>query len=805
MNRQHMGTVVFAVISPGGRINLSLAGETTVGAVLPLVLEVCGADRSTPWTLTLASGRPLAAGQTLAASGVRHGSTLVLRPGPPPPSDMRPAPRDLGRLPVAELRVLSGPAAGRRVPLEPGEHRLGSHPYSRIVLRDPALARVHLVIAVGAGGSVIVAPAAPDAPCLLDGEPLAGPAAPRPGQVVRVGRSLLAFGRPGEGAAPAERPDLAVAGQAYLEAPAVPLARAGGLAIGGTAVGTALAAGVTAAVWGPHAALVPIGLAPVAGAGAVAWSRHGPAAARARFRARLADLDRTLASARSARRDELATAAPDAAELLARLEAAPRRWTRRPGQADWLRLRLGWADQPSGLAPYVAPRGAPALRTEAHRVAVRHATLHGAPVSVALAETGPLAIAGDPAACLALARWLAVQVVALHGPDDVALAAALPADEVDGFEWLPALARGREQAARLVDRLAALVVERGAARASGPAVVAILHGGVVPQAARALRGGARAGVHVIWLAAGDALLASCGAVVELPAGDAAPRLSVEGREPVALGGADGLTAELASRAAGALGTLPAAAPGRPDLADVLGAGPQPEHHVLSCWIRDRASGPPRRLRAALGLDAAGRPVELELRRTRPHVLVTGAPWTGKSRLLGCAVASLAVRHSPRTLNLVLIGRAFAGLAGLPHTLALLADPDEEELGRTLAALDAELRWRLASRGPAAPSLVVAADELPAPLTTRLLAALAGVARRGPALGLHLVLATRAPAEVEASLGAEVRARVAMGAPGAPAAAAGLDVMTAAVVSVNRMLGQPAKPDWPSGGSLQSSR
>jgi len=800
-----MGTVVFTVIAPGGRVNLSLAGETTVGAVLPLVLEVCDADRSTAWTLTLASGRPLAADQTLAAGGVGHGSTLVLRPGAPP-GRAPVAARDLGRLPVAEVRVLSGPAAGRRVPLEPGVHRLGSHPYSRIVLDDPSLARIHLVIAVEAAGGLTVAPAASDTACLLDGERLTGPARPRQGQVVTVGRTLLGFGRPGEGPQPPAAGVTALdAVPVYLEPPAMPLARAGGLALCGTAVGTALAAGVTAAVWGPHVSLVPIGLAPVAGAGAVAWSRHGHVAARTRFRARLAEVDRMLEAARAARLGELGAAAPDAAEVLSRLESGPRRWERRPGRPDWLRLRVGWADQPSGLAPYVAPRGAPALRTEAHRVAARHGTLHGTPVSLALPESGPLAITGDPAAGLALARWLAVQVVALHGPDDVALAAALPAECADGLEWLPGLARGREQAARLVGRLAALMVERGASRAAGPATVAILHDGLVPAAARALVAGGRAGVHVIWLAADGAPPPPCAAVLDLPGGGASPSLSVAGAEPVRLGGADGLTPELARRAAGALGTLPVAAPARPELADVLGAGVQPEHHVLRCWIRDRASPSPGRLRAALGLDAAGRPVELELRRTRPHVLVTGAPWSGKSRLLGCAVASLAVRHSPRTLNLVLIGRAFAGLAGLPHTLALLPEPDEEELERTLAALDAELRWRLAARAPAAPSLVVAADELAAPLTARLLAALGGVARRGPTHGLHLVLATRAPAEVEASLGTELRRRIAMGAPGAPAAAAGLEVMAAAVVSVNRMLGQPATPVWPSGGSLQSSR
>ncbi|HEY4025895.1 MAG TPA: FHA domain-containing protein, partial [Candidatus Dormibacteraeota bacterium] len=293
-----------------------------------------------------------------------------------------------GASPVAELRVVGGPGAGRRVPLERGEHRVGSHRYSRIVLADATLARVHVLVWVDAAGAVTVAPAGADATCRIDGERITGPVRLRPGQLLAAGRSLLTVGRPGDGAPPpgptALLPAMGASPMPYIEAPALPLARTGGLALGGAAAGTALAVGLTAATWGPPAALVPVALAPAAGAAAVVWSQCGHLRARARFRTRLALLDGALDAAREARLAQLVAAAPDAAELILRLESGGPSRVYMPGHPDFLRLRAGWADQPSGLGAFVVARGAPALRSEALRVAVRHGTLHGAPVSLLL-------------------------------------------------------------------------------------------------------------------------------------------------------------------------------------------------------------------------------------------------------------------------------------------------------------------------------------------------------------------------------------------------------------------------------------
>ena len=775
-----MARVVITVVAPARRVDLAVADETAVTALLPAVLHLCDADPSGSWTLSPKGAGPLAPERTLRECGVLHGSILLLEraaepvpaaavavPGPgaprpvparrdPPRSEPLPRPRrpprlrrpaartpEVRALPVAELRVVGGPSAGRRVPLEPGEHRVGSHRYSRVVLEDRLLARVHLVVSVDAAGAVTVSPAGGDGPCLVDGEQLTGPARLRPGQLVAAGRSLLAFGRPGEESPPSRGFAMAGIDAPRIEVPSLPLARANGVVLGGAAAGTAMAAGATAAIWGAPAALVPIALGPVAGFGVLAWNRRGHFAARARFRAGLLELDQALTTVREARLGELASAAPDAADLLHRLEVGALPQDRRPGGPDWLRLRVGWADRPSGLGAVVPPRGAPSLRTEAIRVAVRHATLRGAPVSLSLADGGPLGIAGDECEGLALARWLAVQVAVLHAPEHAVLTAALPTGE--GFEWLgglphalpslPALAVGEGPARALVDRLASLIVRRGANRVSGPEVVAILDCRVVPAVARALTAGRRVGVHVIWLAADDERRRACGAVIDLPAGDQRPSLTWPGLEVQRLGGADGLSPALARRAARAVrGPARRAGPGRVELADLLGAGDHAEAHVLAWWIRDRTSPRPLRLRAALGVDAAGCPVDLDL----GHVVVSGAAGTGKTELLQAMLASLAARHTPRTVRLLLLG-AFPGLARLPHTTEWR---DEEGL---LAGLEAELRQR--ARG-----LVVAVDEAPAtPLHERLLGVLSDAADQRPE-DVHLLVATRDPERVRAAIG-----------------------------------------------------
>src|SRR5439155_4040144 len=115
------------------------------------------------------------------------------------------------------------------------------------------------------------------------------------------------------------------------------------------------------------------------------------------------------------------------------------------------------------------------------------------------------------------------------------------------------------------------------------------------------------------------------------------------------------------------------------LTDLLGVGDPRRIDPAVTWRRRPARD---RLRIPIGVDPAGRPVELDLKESAeggmgPHGLVIGATGSGKSELLRTLVTGLAVTHSSQTLNLALIdfkgGATFAGMTALPHTCAVITN------------------------------------------------------------------------------------------------------------------------------------
>ena len=198
------------------------------------------------------------------------------------------------------------------------------------------------------------------------------------------------------------------------------------------------------------------------------------------------------------------------------------------------------------------------------------------------------------------------------------------------------------------------------------------------------------------------------------------------------------------------------------LASLLPFGGAPEE-VRRGWEAGGADPPPR-TRLAVAADG---PIEVDLVRDGPHVLVAGTTGAGKSELLRSLVAGLAVGTPPDHLAFVLVdykgGAAFDACARLPHVAGVVTDLDERLAERALRSLHAELRRReqlLRAAGAAdltayraragsapIPRLVVVVDEL-ATLAHDLpefVPSLVGVAQRGRSLGVHLVLATQRPA------------------------------------------------------------
>jgi len=169
------------------------------------------------------------------------------------------------------------------------------------------------------------------------------------------------------------------------------------------------------------------------------------------------------------------------------------------------------------------------------------------------------------------------------------------------------------------------------------------------------------------------------------------------------------------------------------------------------------------LRAPIGLGADG-VVELDLASEGPHAVVAGTTGSGKSELLVSWVLAMASRHPPSVVTFLLIdfkgGAAFAPLAELPHVVGIVSDLDARRSRRAIESLRAELRRRellLAERGARSieelpgelARLVIVVDEFAAVVSGQpeLHEVFADLAARGRSLGLHLVLCTQRPAGV----------------------------------------------------------
>ncbi|MGF2075674.1 FtsK/SpoIIIE domain-containing protein, partial [Enterococcus casseliflavus] len=85
------------------------------------------------------------------------------------------------------------------------------------------------------------------------------------------------------------------------------------------------------------------------------------------------------------------------------------------------------------------------------------------------------------------------------------------------------------------------------------------------------------------------------------------------------------------------------------LVDLCGTGAPDRDAVVAGW-----RGGPTSTRIPLGVDAGGRPVEVDLARDGPHALVAGTTGSGKSELLQTLVCALALANRPDRLSFVLV-------------------------------------------------------------------------------------------------------------------------------------------------------
>jgi len=495
--------------------------------------------------------------------------------------------------------------------------------------------------------------------------------------------------------------------------------------------------------------------------------------------------------------------APEDLWLLAGTE---RMWRRRPGDADFAKVRV--ATGPQLLSnPLRVPETAPledldpVSSTSLRRFVRAFATVPGLPVTVSLRSFARVVAAGDRAAVLGLARAIVAQLATHHPPSNLRIAACLSRQRTadwDWLKWLPhaadvahtdAAGPGRLCASSLGEVAVLLGVDLGdrapfvrdqSTDPDRPHVVVILDGGdrQPHPALDTLQG--RVGVTFLDL----------GGWASTSPGDASTLdLVVDGsrlgrRRPdtvVTLGTSDrldGADAEFIARQLAALGAGSTAAPdaalaGPVGLSDLLGIGDPRSVDPAMTW---RRRSPRERLRVPIGVDPEGRPVVLDLKEsaeggTGPHGLVIGATGSGKSELLRTLVTALVVTHSSETLNLALVdfkgGATFAGMASLPHTCAVITNLSDElslvdrmgdalrgemvrrqellrSAGNFASVRDYERQREAGAPLPPLPSLLVIIDEFSELLSERpeLTDLFVMIGRLGRSLAIHLLFASQ---------------------------------------------------------------
>ncbi|HEY1667917.1 MAG TPA: FtsK/SpoIIIE domain-containing protein [Trebonia sp.] len=738
---------------------------------------------------------------TLLESPIRDGTVVSLGS---PDGCVEPEPGGL-----VEIRVMSGPGAGSIYWLPAGQADIGSGDNADVRIWDGAVAPLALRIFVDGRGTCQVA-AFEGVRAALDREPLDVAVQWEPGQVITVGRSLLglahykppdaALHRSADGSGidfnrpprllPPER-----ATRFQLPAPP-PEAERRPLPLLVAAVPLVL--GLAMAYFLHQVYLLAIaGLSPVMLIGSQLGERRQGRKSAARraaaYREHKARVEHDARQALEAERAERAYQFPDPATVLS-IAAGPRRrlWERRRSDPDYLVLRVGTADLPSGVE-LTDPE------QDEHRRQVIW-RIPEAPVTISLPGRGVVGVAGPEHATRSAGRWLVTQAASLHSPDDLRIYLLTDSSGKASWEWARWLPHCRPQAAqdcamlvgndpesvatRIAELLAVMSARQQAAKDAGrqqarfrPDIVVVFDGSrklrTLPGAIQLLQEGPQTGIYAICLDSDEQLLpAECQAVVVMgPDGVRVQQAKAETLERIRL---DGVRPDWCARLARSMAPIRdvsntesvSVLPRSARLLDALDLEPPTAAAIAARW---RSSG--RSTFANVGESYDG-PFGIDIKKDGPHALIAGTTGSGKSELLQTIVASLAAANRPDELTFVLIdykgGSAFAECAQLPHTVGMVTDLDPHQVARALGSLSAELTRRehiLAAAGAKdieayqllvderqeqpLPRLAIVIDEFAA-MSRELpgfITGLVNIAQRGRSLGIHLILATQRPSGV----------------------------------------------------------
>ncbi|HEX6446559.1 MAG TPA: type VII secretion protein EccCa [Streptosporangiales bacterium] len=520
-----------------------------------------------------------------------------------------------------------------------------------------------------------------------------------------------------------------------------------------------------------------------------------------------------LRSSVSAQKQRAAWSYPEPDQLVDLVGDVTRRWERRGDDGDFLMLRAGTGTVPLELRVTFAADDNPMNVLEpvslaaARQLVERRTTLDHQPIALPVAHLGTTSIVGDWMRGRALLRALLCQAVALHAPDNVRIAVVRSqrVEQLWNFvKWLPHVQSTQVDDGLLPGRLVAGTMQ-DMAEMLEPDIERRVEEHRLSRGKRQIR------THLIVLVDGEFLpvhaalqspdptipLAELGVhLVQLVAdrrdepGQVDLRVLVPPQGQAMLqypNGAGGMftpdepSVGLATALARRVSPLRLAADDAPEsvlaadvsLPDVLGV---PDVGTLDPFATWTHLAPRDLLRVSIGLTGNGRPLVLDLKEAAaggmgPHGLVVGATGSGKSEFLRTLVSSLAIKHHPDLLSMVLVdykgGATFAGMATLPHLAGMITNLQDDLalVDRMRDALYGEMLRRqelLKQAGnlpnvaayhrlreqrpdlPPLPYLLVIIDEFSELLTAKpdFAELFVAIGRIGRSIGMNLLLATQ---------------------------------------------------------------
>jgi S-DNA-T family DNA segregation ATPase FtsK/SpoIIIE len=501
------------------------------------------------------------------------------------------------------------------------------------------------------------------------------------------------------------------------------------------------------------------------------------------------------------------------------LPPRPRLWERRLGDPDFLELRAGLGAMPTSVNINVpAPRQDGPVDRRLYEIAQRYSTLKNVPVAIPLGAIGSLGIAGPSATRQALFRALIWQAAVLHAPGELRIAVIYPqdapAEQWDWLRWLPhtmplsneparsqrmcasdegavtqLLSNLLDELSRRRDRLAQQRQTDGAAKVLFPTVLLVVdtiervrHQPVISEIMRA---GASINMALICLEEAWAdIPTDCGSMIDLQAQNTA-RWARAGQQwshehfmidQADLAASDALARRLAGLKLAESGGAQDV-PRSVRLFDVLDIADEKDLRPPRFWQTplEGAWHPD----VPIGRKAGGEPLCLDLYEHKhgPHGIIAGTTGAGKSVLLQCIIASLAIKHSPVQMQLLLIdfkgGASLAMFEPLPHTAGFVTDLEGRMAERAMTAIKSEIRRRktilrdtatatatkvenihdyraLAKEHhlPPLPNLLIIIDEFDEMVKSYsdFVTELVRVVKQGRSLGVHLLVATQQPAK-----------------------------------------------------------